>query len=230
MTDGFPERLNREPPPPPRPSRRVRRPGKGLIGVGVLMACLLGLVGGYAMKPVLNEDTGPQKPHRTVSMPQEPPGLGIQVLPGPAPQLPDVAPAEEAPPPDLPDPAPASEEEARNSPPAPVEHPGPPPIQAPEPEPAPPPARVVTRPSFNCRYARSQAERMVCTDPQLAAADRRMAQAYRQALDAGVPRQILDRQQAAWMAAREDAARFGPAAVADVYGERTAELQGMARY
>lgn len=224
MTDGFPERLNREPPPAPRPPRRVRRPGTGLIAVGVALACLLGLVGGYAMRPVLNDEIGAGKPHRMVPLPREPQGLGIQVLPGPAPQAQDIAPAEEPPLPDLPDPAPASEEAARNAPPAPVV------VVEPPPPTASPPARVAARPSFDCRYARSPAEQLVCTDPQLAAADRRLARAYRQALSAGVPRQILDRQQAAWMAAREDAARFGPAAVADVYGERTAELQGMARY
>jgi len=226
MTDGFPERLSREPPQPARSPRRLRLPGKGVIVVGVLAACLLGLVGGYAMKPVLNEETGAGKPHRMAPLPQEPQGLGIQVLPGPAPEPQVNAALAEAqpPPPDLPDPAPASEEAARNAPPAPV-------VIAQPPQPAaPPPARVVTRPSFDCRYARSQAEQMVCADPQLADADRRMSQAYRDALNAGVPHQILDRQQAAWMAARENAARFGPAAVADVYGERTAELQGMARY
>lgn len=218
MTDGFPERLNRE--PPPRPPARVRR-GKGVIAVGVLLACLLGLVGGYAMKPVLNEEIGAGKPHRMVPLPQEPHGLGVQVLPGPV-QLPLANTAiAEAPPPDLPDPAPASEEAARNAPPAPVEQAA---------EPAAPPARTVARPSFDCRFPHSPAEQMVCTDPQLAAADRRMSQAYRDALNAGVPEQVLDRQQAAWMAAREDAARNGPAAVADVYGERIAELQGMARY
>jgi uncharacterized protein YecT (DUF1311 family) len=217
MTDGFPQRLHREPSPPSRPPRRVRRPGKGVIAIGVLLACLLGLVGGYAMKPVLNEEIGPGKSHRMVPLPQEPRGLGIQVLPGPVSQPQDNAAPAEAPPPDLPDPAPASEEAARNAPPAPVERAA---------EPAPPPAH----PSFDCSYIRSPAEQMVCADPQLAAADRRMAQAYRQALNAGVPHQILDRQQAAWMAARDDAARDGPAAVADVYGERIAELQGMARY
>jgi type IV secretory pathway VirB10-like protein len=223
MSDGFPDRLRHDPPPPSRPPRDIRRPAKGVIVVGVAAACLLGLVGGYAMKPVLNEESR-SKPHRTVPLPQEPQGLGIQVLPGPVPQPQDNAAETEAPPPDLPDPAPASEEEARNAPPAPMV------VAQPPQQTAPPPERVVVRPSFNCRYARSQAERMVCADPQLAAADRRLSQAYRDALNAGVPRQILDRQQAAWMAAREDAARYGPAAVADVYGQRTAELQGLARY
>jgi uncharacterized protein YecT (DUF1311 family) len=229
MSDGFPERLQREPPRAPQPPRPVRRPGKGVIVVGVLAACLLGLVGGYAMKPVLNEEIGSVKPHRMEPLPQEPQGLGIQVLPGPVFQNPP--PAENAvPPPTLPDPAPASEAAARNAPPAPViraEEPQPPAAQAQE---APAPPRVVARPSFDCRFPHSPAEQMVCADPQLAAADRRMAQAYRQALGAGVPPQILDRQQAAWMAARENAARDGPAAVADVYGERIAELQGMTRY
>ena len=45
-----------------------------------------------------------------------------------------------------------------------------------------------------------------------------------------MPEQILRRQQDAWLAAREEAARAGPQAVFDVYSERTAELEGLARY
>ena len=39
----------------------------------------------------------------------------------------------------------------------------------------PPPARAMARPSFNCRYARTSTEKMVCASPLLAARDREMA-------------------------------------------------------
>ncbi len=84
-------------------------------------------------------------------------------------------------------------------------------------------------PAFDCEGADSRAERMICADPRLAADDRRMDRLYHQALDAGVPARILRRQQRDFLDAREAAARQGPDAVADVYGERIAELQGMAQ-
>lgn len=37
---------------------------------------------------------------------------------------------------------------------------------------------AAARPSFNCRYARSRVEKMICSDPDLAARDRRMAGVY----------------------------------------------------
>ena len=83
-------------------------------------------------------------------------------------------------------------------------------------------------PSFDCRLARSQAERMVCADPRLAEADLRLDAAYRAALDAGVPAWRLERQQRRWLRAREDAAFEAPQAVAKVYEARIAELNDLA--
>ena len=71
---------------------------------------------------------------------------------------------------------------------------------------------------------------MICVDPNLAAADRRLARAYREAIDAGIPERVLRRQQDAWLGARESAARYGPEDVARVYEARIAELEGMSRY
>jgi len=118
----------------------------------------------------------------------------------------------------------------------------PPPVYEPPPElaeapPEPePPARPVLRqpanlsfaPSFDCRRARSQGERVVCADPALAAADQRLSDAYQQALEAGVPGWRLERQQRRWLRAREDAAFAAPEAVAEVYEARIAELQAQA--
>lgn len=86
------------------------------------------------------------------------------------------------------------------------------------------PVRRYARPSFDCRYARSRSELMVCEDPGLAAADRRLARAYRRALDAGAPYSALRRQQDRWMAARERAA-VSPEAVRMVYQQRIEELE-----
>ncbi len=103
------------------------------------------------------------------------------------------------------------------------------------PEPAPParpvlrqPANLSFAPSFDCRRARSQGERVVCADPALAAADQRLSAAYQQALAAGVPDWRLERQQRRWLRAREDAAFAAPEAVAEVYEARIAELQAQA--
>ena len=85
------------------------------------------------------------------------------------------------------------------------------------------------RPSFNCRYARTVSEQMVCADPYLAAADRRLARAYGQAIRRGIPEPELRRQQDIWLGVRESAARAGPEGVARAYAERTAQLQAMAR-
>ena len=86
--------------------------------------------------------------------------------------------------------------------------------------------RRAAQPSFNCRYARTRAEMMVCEDPRLAAADRRLAAAFRRAVDSGVPYGPLRRQQDRWLAARERAA-VSPEAVHMVYQQRIAELENM---
>ena len=210
----FPEQIDRaEPPPPPR-----GRPGEKLIVRGVAVALALGLVGGLVMRPNL-EDQPPAKKAATrqVEIPREPEGLGIIVTPAPEPVTPIQPPAEATPPP----PQPVAE-----APPAQPRVITQPSIDAP-PRPAP---RRTARPSFNCRFARSPSERMVCIDPNLAAADRRLARAYREAIDAGIPERVLRRQQDVWLSARESAARYGPEDVARVYEARISELEGMSRY
>lgn len=93
--------------------------------------------------------------------------------------------------------------------------------------PAPAPASRWTRlqPSFDCGYAQSLAQRMVCDDPELAAADRRMSRAYRAALAAGAPEEDLRLEQQDWLAIREDAARHSPRAVANIYAQRIEDLR-----
>lgn len=74
-------------------------------------------------------------------------------------------------------------------------------------------------------HAGSRAEALICENPQLAAADRRLARAYREAAEAGAPEWRLRRQQNRWLAARERAAEEAPWAVAEVYDARIAELE-----
>jgi hypothetical protein len=70
---------------------------------------------------------------------------------------------------------------------------------------------------------------IVCADPALGAADRRLARAYQEAQAAGVSPAQLKRQQDRWLAARSAAAREAPWAVHDVYLARIAELNDQAR-
>lgn len=94
-----------------------------------------------------------------------------------------------------------------------------------------PPARALARgPSFDCADSASAAEELVCGDAALAAQDRRLADAWRRALDAGVPMHRLRRQQHRWLDAREDAARHAPDEVADLYDQRIQELDEVAAY
>jgi uncharacterized protein len=69
---------------------------------------------------------------------------------------------------------------------------------------------------------------MVCADPELAAADRRLNRAYERAIQAGVPRRYLRAEQDDWLSIREQAARRSPRAVANIYDQRIAELNDMA--
>lgn len=70
---------------------------------------------------------------------------------------------------------------------------------------------------------------IVCADPTLAAADRQLTRAYREAEAAGVPASQLRSQQQRWLAARAAAAREAPWAVHDVYLARIAELNDLTR-
>jgi uncharacterized protein YecT (DUF1311 family) len=105
------------------------------------------------------------------------------------------------------------------------------PAPAPQPEPAQAsdpaslPVQARVQPAFDCAAAGTAAEQMVCGDPELAAADRRMNRAYRAALDAGAPEDQLRSEQQDWLGIREDAARHSRRAVASIYEQRIDELR-----
>ncbi|WP_395674523.1 lysozyme inhibitor LprI family protein [Phenylobacterium sp.] len=209
----------RGPEPAAKPPRRLDR---RLILGGVAGALVLGLGLGLLSRPQFVEpaDRRPMQPVTPVP---------VEVL-APAPQpMPKVAGRLEVLPPDM----------ARQAAAAPVVRapaapdtgepvvaraPMGPPVGLPEIIRAPRRAS----PSFDCGSARTQAEAMVCADPDLAAADRRLSRAYERAIDAGVPRRELRAEQDDWLAIREDAARRSPDAVASIYEQRTRELNDLA--
>jgi uncharacterized protein len=103
------------------------------------------------------------------------------------------------------------------------------PTPAPEPELAEAaPARPPIQPSFDCREARTPSQQMICSDPRLAEADRRMSRAYEAALAAGAQQEDLRSEQADWLSIREDAARRSKRAVMNIYEQRTEELEALA--
>ena len=109
----------------------------------------------------------------------------------------------------------------------------PPPRPASAPEPprtiAPPtPPRVATRPSFNCRYARSRVENLICADARLAGRDRAMSSAFYAALARGdgATKASLRRSRDRFLRFRDRCA--DAACVAQAYSDRTDEIRDIA--
>lgn len=165
------------------------------------------------------------EPQMRVEVAEAPP-LAAPPLPEPRPQPPVVAPEPPLPPPRVvvvEPPRPARPEPPRV---VVAERPAPRPLPPFVPhEPLPQPRRYAEepRPSFNCRYARSESEQMVCSDSELAAADRELHEVFERAMARTDRPRALRREQDRWLAHREAAAP-DPAAVLDVYVERIAEL------
>lgn len=227
--NGFsgPVGLRIDPPPPRRSNTR-----KLLLG-GIAGAVGLGLVFGFLARPDFGDDGRAREPMKPVTTASD--GMPGQVVdieinaPPPAVVAPSGAPLEVLSP-EMVRAAPQNVRVAGPAPPVPV-------VRAPVPVPgaAREPAFAErsesrigpTRPSFDCDYARSRSEQLVCSDSQLAQADRRLNRAYNRAIRAGVPPRELRAEQDDWLAIREDAARRSPDAVADVYEQRIRELNSL---
>jgi uncharacterized protein YecT (DUF1311 family) len=82
--------------------------------------------------------------------------------------------------------------------------------------------------ALDCANVVSPAQDIVCRDPGLIAAERRMARAYAGALAAGVPEGRLRREQVDWLNMREDAALYSKQAVENIYHQRIRELEAVA--
>lgn len=153
------------------------------------------------------------------------PGAG----PGPSP-APEVQVAENTAPAPVVTPPPAPETRAR--PPAP--RPAPTRVATALPRPAmprvtsEPPRPAQARPSFNCRYARTPSELMVCGDERLASRDRAMASLYYQAIAQTDPetRAMLRGTRDRFLARRERCRN--PACVAAAYEDRMDEIDHIA--
>jgi hypothetical protein len=78
-----------------------------------------------------------------------------------------------------------------------------------------------------CRAPTSEADRLVCTRPAIAALDRQMRAAYDRALAGGADRLEIDRGQARWRAERDRAA--GERRIAGLYARRIADLAAASR-
>ena len=85
-------------------------------------------------------------------------------------------------------------------------------------------ARPQVTPSFDCRSARTRGERMICSEPALAAADRRMAAAFERALDQAPNPRALMADQNRWLSLRDDIAPDYEG-VMGLYQDRIAELR-----
>jgi hypothetical protein len=94
-----------------------------------------------------------------------------------------------------------------------------------------PPARrrASSNPSFNCRYARSRSETMVCESSRLAAKDRAMSSVFYSALDNADPRQRreLRRTRDRFLAYRDRCPN--EACVAEAYDGRIEEIRDIMR-
>lgn len=223
------------PPAPPQARADWRRDRRVQIGAGVAVAALLGMGlavwagGGDSYRAEAPASTDPSERMQVVLDPSRAPPAPQPVSAGKLEVLPTdmaAAPARVAAPDPGPDqPSPVRYAEAPPTPAVPAER-----YEVPVSVTVPPPVRrVQARPSFDCRYARSQAEEMVCEDPDLAAADRRLARAYDRAARYGsVPPRDLRAEQDDWLEIREDAARRSPAAVSQVYDQRIQELDALA--
>jgi uncharacterized protein YecT (DUF1311 family) len=210
--------------PAPLATRVRRRPSRRTLALaGVAAALTLGVGLGFLARPKLAAPDGTTAPAAAPAL-----TVPLSVAP-PRPEAETTQPSGrlEVLPPDL---ARLARREAPLMPPPVPALPAPAPSPAEEPAPAaiqlPPPAPL--RASFDCATAQPGAEEAVCADPTLAAADRRLARAYRRVLESGMDPVELDGEQRDWLAIREDAASRSQRALAQVYAQRIAELDRMA--
>ncbi len=128
---------------------------------------------------------------------------------------------------------------------SPVDEPAPRPAPKPAPRPAPKPTpraterpvvaapapatRVTVRPSFNCRYAKTRTEKMICSSPQLAAQDRAMASLYYDLMANAdsATKGHLRRSRDSFLGSRERCR--SESCVGSTYASRMAELRNIGR-
>ncbi len=224
--------------PPPQPPRAAPPRGQDrrlLMWGGIAAALVGGVLLGVITRPELGLNRTPAEPMKAVTpVPVEvvAPPATVPAAPATEPlevMSPELKAAAAAQPARVPPPRPAAPQAAAVAP-----------IHSPIPAPASPsqvapPVGVAeasppsANPSFDCDYARTRSERMVCSDEGLARLDRRLSRAFDRALASGVPFRALRAEQDDWLAIREDAARqAGRDGVASVYRQRIRELNAIA--
>lgn len=216
-------------PPWPGAPRTQPRRRFGLAAGGALIAVVAGVGFGLLGRPELGvrEPPPPMAPAapRAADLAPTPPLAAEPVKAAPATMAPEPAEARFVPPP----PPPLPKIEAVKAAPPRVERPTPAPLPARRLTQASAPAPSA-RPAFHCDWALRPSERMVCNDAELAALDNRLNRAFNAAVRAGAPRSWLREEQDRWvMVDRERAARHSRWAVEDLYRERIAELDDLAR-
>jgi hypothetical protein len=110
------------------------------------------------------------------------------------------------------------------------------PISAPAPRPKPPGRPVErrpagpARPSYNCRFARTTSEKLVCSSQDLAARDRAMSSVYYRSISNSDPatKARIRASRDAFLARRERC-RGSDLCIARVYEERISEIRRIAR-
>ncbi|HEX4984531.1 MAG TPA: lysozyme inhibitor LprI family protein [Burkholderiales bacterium] len=80
--------------------------------------------------------------------------------------------------------------------------------------------------AIDCSRAKTNAEKMLCSSSRLAAADERLARAYREALNRGVRPEVLLEGQRAWVRDARDACN-DVECMLRAYEERTSELENL---
>ncbi len=89
--------------------------------------------------------------------------------------------------------------------------------------PPPTPETVNVSPSFDCGKASTAAERLICSNSELAQADIQLAQAYKAALGDAADKAALKKEQAEWLKNQRDVC-IDANAMLKVYQERTSQL------
>jgi len=82
---------------------------------------------------------------------------------------------------------------------------------------------VALRPSFDCAKATNDAERIVCSDNQLAGLDVKMADLYRRGLSSVTDSNVFSSEQQIWLSQRDDCADRQCLVVS--YNDRIKELE-----
>ena len=184
--------------------RPLRPRGPRLLGVltSVGLAGVLGLAFGFWGRVALADSAPPPPPPVAAELLDDPPQLRI-VMMGPDDALPPLRPGEQMD------------------------------VSGPDSPAGPTPASLLPAVSkteahaegaSDCRAAGSRADQIVCLDPVLAAADRRLALAFRNLTETNRADRARMRQHLRWLAAREAAATTSHNAMVELYEARIAEI------